>query len=158
MFKFGKGCPACPFIREKKYQNQQKKQWKLNSYLDWNTYNVVYAIKCKKDNCNRSYIGETKRMLKFRLADQYGYVRIQRLDTPTGAHFNSPGHTLCEMSCTELMSNDHLLRCVHLNESTPIDISLEQIRNGNIREKIEVLRILQHNTRKRIEHINSKSY
>ena len=67
---------------------------------------------------------------------------------------NNFGKTdLCEMSCTELMSNDHLLRCVHLN-----DISLEQLRHGNIKEKIEVLRILQHNTRKRIEHINSKSY
>ena len=72
---------------------------------------------------------------------------------------NNFGKTdLCEMSCTEIMNNDHLLRCVHLNEGTPIDISLEQIRNGNISEKIEMLRILQYITRKRKEHINSKSY
>ena len=113
MFKCGKGCPACPFIREEKNIKINKKQWKLNSKFDCNTYNVVYAIKCKKDNCNQSYIGETKRMLKFRLADHYGYVRSQRLDTPTGAHFNSPGHTLGDLSISVIersRKNNHPYR------------------------------------------------
>ena len=50
--------------------------------------------------CRESYIGETKRMLKYCLADHYGYVRSQRLDTPIGAHFNSPGHTLGDLAIT----------------------------------------------------------
>ena len=72
---------------------------------------------------------------------------------------NNFGKTdLCEMSCPELMNNDHLLSCVYLNENKSRTMNLEYLRNGNISEKIEVLRILQDNTRKRINHINSKSY
>ena len=33
-------------------------------------------------------------MQKIRVVDHYGYVRSLKLDTPTGAHFKSPGHTL----------------------------------------------------------------
>ena len=36
-------------------------------------------------------------MLKFRLADNYGCDRSQQMYTPTGAHFNSPGHTLGDL-------------------------------------------------------------
>ena len=52
----------------------------------------------QKDKCKESYIGKNKRMLKFCLADHIGYIRSQRLDTPTGTHFNSPGHTLGDLS------------------------------------------------------------
>ena len=100
MSKCGNGCPACPFIREGKVVKINQKEWQLNNKFDCNTFNVVYAIICKKDYCKQVYIGETKRMLKFRLADHYGYVRSQKLDTPTGAHFNSPGHTLGDLSIT----------------------------------------------------------
>ena len=100
MAKCGNGCQACPFIREGKNVKINRKEWKLNNKFDCNSYNVVYAITCKKDYCKESYIGETKRMLKFRLADHYGYVRSHRLDTPTGSHFNSPGHTLGDLSIT----------------------------------------------------------
>ena len=30
----------------------------------------IYLIECKKDNCDMKYVGETKRILKFCLADQ----------------------------------------------------------------------------------------
>ena len=58
-------------------------------------YNLVYGIFfAKKENCKNVYIGETKRMLKQCLADHCGYVTNNVTSTPTGEHFNLPGHTL----------------------------------------------------------------
>ena len=39
---------------------------------------------------------------------------------------------LCELSCQELMNNDHLLKCIYLNEGRDTNVTLEQLRNGNI--------------------------
>ena len=41
------------------------KQWRIEKQLDCNSYNLVYAIFCAKENCKLVYIGETKRMLRF---------------------------------------------------------------------------------------------
>ena len=100
MTKCGKSCPECPFIKEGKSVKIYQKEWRLNSKFDCNSFNVIYVITCQKDKCRESYIGETKRMLKYRLADHYGFVRSQKLDTPIGAHFNSPGHTLGDLAIT----------------------------------------------------------
>ena len=48
------------------------------------------------------YIGETKRMLKFRLADHRGYINNPDETQATGKHFNSPGHSLADLSITVL--------------------------------------------------------
>ena len=58
---------------------------------------MIYAIVCQKEKCKLTYIGETKRLLKTRLADHCGYVQNNRVDTATGKHFNSPGHTLGDL-------------------------------------------------------------
>ena len=47
------------------------------------------------------YIGETSRILKFRLAEHRGYVNNGD-DTATGEHFNLPGHSLSDLSITIL--------------------------------------------------------
>ena len=62
MSKCGKGCPACPFIREGKVVKINNKKLKPNNKFDCNAYNIVYAVTCKKEYyiCNQSYIGETK--------------------------------------------------------------------------------------------------
>ena len=52
----------------------------------------------QKDNCGMKYVGETKRILKFRLADHRGYINNQ----DTGEHLNSPGHSLSDLSITVL--------------------------------------------------------
>ena len=49
-----------------------------------------------------NYVGETKRMLKFRLADHRGYINNQDETQATGKHFNSPGHSLADLSITVL--------------------------------------------------------
>ena len=58
------------------------------------------------------YIGETKRILKFRLAEHRGYVNNDD-DTATGQHFNLPGHSLSDLTVTileKVRSNDDLYR------------------------------------------------
>ena len=47
------------------------------------------------------YIGETKQILKFRLADHRGYMNNGD-DTATGEHFNSPGHSISDLNITIL--------------------------------------------------------
>ena len=59
------------------------------------------------------YVGETKQILKFRLADHRGYVNTQDLTKATGLHFNSPGHSLSDLRITVLekvRSDDDLYR------------------------------------------------
>ena len=46
----------------------------------------------------KSHLGETKRMLKFRLADHCAYVRNETLDKDTGEHFSLPCHSLSDLS------------------------------------------------------------
>ena len=55
---------------------------------------------CLKENCREVYIGETKRMLKYRLADHRGYITNGVVSQATGAHFNLPGHSLADFSAT----------------------------------------------------------
>ena len=73
--------------------------WKINKKVDCNTYNIVYAIVCKKDTCKQVYLGETKRLLKFCLAEHRGDVGNNN-PTATGQHFNSPGHTIADLCIT----------------------------------------------------------
>ena len=102
MKKCGTNCPGCPYIKEGKKLNIKGQDWHINKQLNCNSYNVVYAIICKKEKCQQIYIGETKRMLKFRLADHRGYVTNRVTSQATGEHFNLPGHSLADLSITIL--------------------------------------------------------
>ena len=58
-------------------------------------------------------LAETKRILKFRLADHRGYVNNKDETTATGQHFNSPGQSLTDLTITlveKVKSNDDLYR------------------------------------------------
>ena len=46
------------------------------------------------------YVGETKRLFNFRLADHMGYINNQDETQATGKHFNSQGHSLADLSVT----------------------------------------------------------
>ena len=91
-------CTACPYIKETKQVKINGTSWNINRQLNCNTYNLVYGIVCKKDKCKQVYIGETKRQLKFRLADHRGYIVNNVTKTATGHHFNLPGHSLADLS------------------------------------------------------------
>ena len=58
-------------------------------------------IECKKDECRLKYIGETKRIMKFRLTEFRGYISNDD-DTATGKQFNSPGLSISDLSITIL--------------------------------------------------------
>ena len=53
-------------------------------------FNCDYMIQCFKNNCNMRYAGETRRNLKFRLAEHTGYVTNEDLSMATGEHLIHP--------------------------------------------------------------------
>ena len=59
-------------------------------------------IQCEKDRCKQKHIGQTGRLLKFRISDHRGYISNQVTSRATGAHFNLPGHSLADMKFTVL--------------------------------------------------------
>ena len=97
----GKNCTACPYVREVKSLKINDNEWKINQNLNCDVSNCIYLIECKQDYCNMKYVGETKRILKFRFAEHRGYVNNND-DTATGEHFNMPGHSLSDMTVTVL--------------------------------------------------------
>ena len=98
MNRCNKNCTACPNVSQGKNIKINGISWKINKNLDCQSSNVIYAICCKKEKCNQVYIGETKRILKFRLNDHWGYVN--HIDNATGSHFNQAGHSLADLSVT----------------------------------------------------------
>ena len=44
------------------------------------------------------YIGETDRTMRERFQEHKTYVNQKKLNKPTGEHFNSPGHTISNMT------------------------------------------------------------
>ena len=64
------------------------------------SYNLVFAIMCRKVEFKEVYKGEIKRLLKFRLSEHKGYVTNHDTSTATYRHFNSSGHTLTDLSIT----------------------------------------------------------
>ena len=63
---------------------------------------MIYLIECQKDNCKQRYIGETGRILKFRIDEHRGYINNKVISQATGAHYNLPGHSLADMRVTGL--------------------------------------------------------
>jgi hypothetical protein len=101
--KCGKECTACPYIIEgRNVRIDKRSTWRINRKLNCLTFNSVYMIECDKDKCKQRYIGETKRPIKYRIADHRGYIVNKQLDKATGAHFNLPGHSLANMKFTIL--------------------------------------------------------
>ena len=62
----------------------------------------IYMIQCKKYRCEERYIGQTKIIVKFRMAEHRGYITNQVINRATGSHFNLPGHSLADLKFTIL--------------------------------------------------------
>ena len=105
MKKCGK-CPACPYVKEGKKVKTKNANWNLTKQFNCLTQNVVYIIQCQKDRCINGdtfiYIGETEKQIEVRIRQHIGYVRNRVLSQATGAHFNSPGHTVSDMKYSVL--------------------------------------------------------
>ena len=65
MKKCGEGCPACPYIKEGKSVKINNKEGKINKPYDCSSFNVVYAVICKKEKCKKAYLGKTKKCQSF---------------------------------------------------------------------------------------------
>ena len=55
--------------------------------------------------------------------------------------------TLCETGCSEVLNNEHILRCFVLNENRITNI--EYIYNGSVEEKLNTLNIFKRNMKRR---------
>ena len=102
MTKCGKGCHACPYVKERKNIKTGQHTWNILDKVNCMSENIVYLIQCDKENCKENkYIGETSKPMHERLSQHRGYVTRNTQDA-TGRHFNRPGHTLANMSMTVL--------------------------------------------------------
>eukprot|EP00061_Rhincodon_typus_P019154 g9566.t1 len=63
--------------------------------------NVVYCIRCSR--CGLLYIGETKRRIGDRFVEHLRSVRDKRQHLPVVNHFNSPSHSLDDVSILGLL-------------------------------------------------------
>ena len=50
-------CTSCPYIIEAKRIKNYGISWFINKKINCKSYNLVYAIICKKENCKLAYIG-----------------------------------------------------------------------------------------------------
>ena len=70
-------------------------------------------VECNKNKCNQAYIGETCRSFEKRVSEHLGYARTKDLEKITGAHFNSPGHSIAHMKFSiieKIKNHDQLYR------------------------------------------------
>ena len=77
--------------------------YRVHGHITCRTTNVVYLVTCR--NCHQQYVGQTSRSLADRTNDHLSYIRTHKLNTPTGLHFNQPGHSLQDFS---IMGIEHL--------------------------------------------------
>ena len=114
MKKCGKMCTACPYVKEGKSIKIGNKEWRIDSRVNCNSYNIIYLLVCKKEHCKEKYyVGQSKRIMKFCLADHRGYIVNHDIKKATGSHFNAPGHSLSDLSMTvieQVKKNDIFYR------------------------------------------------
>ena len=131
MKKCGSNCTSCPYIEEGNKVKINSTEWKIKNKFDCNFYNVIYAILCKKEKCKQVYIGETRRLLNFRVADHRGYVSRQETDKATGAHFTMPGHSLADLRVTiiDVMNTEKNVNTISSGSLTLIIMALTDRSN-----------------------------
>ena len=80
-----------------------KYTWSINDQVDCEKENIIYLIKCNKENCKQNrYVGETERKARERISEHRGYIYRNEKRFATGEHFNQPGHSLDNMKFTIL--------------------------------------------------------
>ena len=94
-------CAICPYVKTGQFirSTNTGKIVTLTSSFSCETSGIVYIIHCQK--CFMEYIGQTGRTLAKRFSEHMGYVR-NKLNEPTGKHFNLVGHSISDMEITIL--------------------------------------------------------
>ena len=95
-------CITCPYIKPGKKVAATATNFKtdIQSVVDCQSSNLAYCINC--DRCLAQYVEETGKTLYQRFAQHRGYVRNNKVEKATGAHFNLPGHTMAAMKITKV--------------------------------------------------------
>ena len=128
-------CMGCTFSEKATRHScpRTRQQWDITAPITCQSTNLVYKISCRK--CTWVYIGETKRRFTDRLQEHRGYVTQKKLNHPTGAHFNSPGHQISDLLAIPIervlpLGDDILRKC---RESYWINLYDSSSYGGNIR-------------------------
>ena len=98
--KCGKGSTTCcPYALPPTTQVTglvTKYKHKIKDAVDCETENCIYYWRCTKSNCKEypkcEYVGLTRRAFKTRMGEHKQNARSKNLETPSGYHFNQPGH------------------------------------------------------------------
>ena len=67
-------------------------------------------------------------------------LRVEMNDRP----YNFGQKEFCKLGCQDLLTNEHILICLHLNQLN-CEAQYHQLLNGSVEEKIEVLNIFKKN-------------
>ena len=70
MKKCGKSCTGCPYIKEGNSSKINGVDWKINQTLNCKSFNVVYAVICKKENCRQVYTSAPYREIHYFKKDE----------------------------------------------------------------------------------------
>ena len=95
-------CLICPYIKKGKVVKGKDFDWHIMGDINCKSSNIVYMIECNIERCKQRYVGETHKKLYDRFSEHLGYVRTKKLNKATGAHFNSKGHNISNMTVTIL--------------------------------------------------------
>ena len=98
----GRQCHACPYVKQTSEVKSNTFNWKINTPVNCGDSNIVYLIECNKDKCKMKYVGETDRTMRERFQEHKTYVNQKKSNKQTGEHFNTPKHTLGNMTITIL--------------------------------------------------------
>ena len=90
------GCNTCGYICRSTQLTAPNCTFTIKRPFSCNSWNIIYAITCTKDQCNMVYIGETCRMLRERFQEHHADTRLHN-QTPVANHFNSAGHNIQHM-------------------------------------------------------------
>ena len=98
----GKSVLPAVFFKETKLIKLNKSTWTIGSVVNCESSNIVYLIKCQKEECKERYIDESSRPLKKRVKEHVDYILRLFSTQATGQHYNMPEHDLSNMAITVL--------------------------------------------------------
>ena len=112
-FKFGKGCPVCPFVNQCTLvkSSQTNIAAEINTSVNCQDNNIIYCVSCQQ--CSLQYIGTTQRTFQERISEHRDYIKNKDMSQPVGNHFNLRGHNLSDMRATiveKVFSTDKFIR------------------------------------------------
>lgn len=90
-------CKACNYITPARHfrSTTNNRSFTVTGAINCKSRNTIYLVTCKK--CGKQYVGETSRPLADRINNHLSYIRTRK-NTPTGLHFNGPGHNIQHFS------------------------------------------------------------